>query len=74
MNVARFYCNRELTNLLEKSHFMVANGAVEVSKRTLAVNSDSFSEVFDGKTERFDVVLQGAPTRCATTINTVKCT
>lgn len=56
------------TNLLKEPHFMVAHSAVEVSQGTLAVNSDSFSEIFDSKAESFDVVLQCAPRTCATTI------
>ena len=60
------------TNLLKESHFVVTHSAVEVGQGTLAINSDSFSEVFDGKTESFDVVLQGAPTNFATAINTLQ--
>ena len=51
------------TNLLKELHFMVAYGAVEVRQGALAIYSDSFSEIFDCKTKRFDVVLQCAPTK-----------
>ena len=42
---------------------MVAYSAVEVRQGALAIYSDSFSEIFDCKTKRFDVVLQSASTR-----------
>ena len=36
---------------------MVAYSAVEVRQGALAIYSNSFSEIFDRKTKRFDVVL-----------------
>ena len=50
------------TNLLKELHFMVAYSAVEVRQGALAIYSDSFSEIFDCKTKRFDIVLQCAST------------
>lgn len=35
------------TDLLEESHLMVTDGPVEVGQGTLAVDSNSFSQVFD---------------------------